>query len=319
MGKIISFSEEERGRLRESLENHMGMTDQQDQDAVIDMIEDTGKIRTFGFGSLIKKPHDSEVTNYNGTAHGWEARFGIAFHYYGGTKENPSLMLGAEKDEDGDIPGVVSEKSIFKEGEEPSVDTAIEYFKGWEMREHPPEHPIYNFPLVEIEAQNGVTVKAFMCATDTEGPLYIGDYDEVSIEERAAIIAQTMGNERRIDSAAWHQDPTTDKTLPLSPHHLTSKAYLDEFIDARYKKGFAIEDELKELVHTVNRFRNTMDPDKRAELEEREASLGERDHLDQGVFNVAEEKPASYKIADAAETLEQAQKTVLENTNLGPQ
>ncbi len=278
----FKFSNADRQQISDALIEYMGGTDESDINDIIDQIEKTGSVLTFGFGSLIKVPFsDRPATTYDATLHGWETRFNMKWKRYGGTKENPSLMMGAEKEEDGTLPGLVSEQKISKDGKL-SVDDIIECFKKWDARENPPENPIYNFPLVEVVANNGQKVKAFVCASNTESDLYMGG--KLTLQEQAIIIAEGIGKPYIEENG---------KRIGLQPHQLTAAAYLHEFIDARLSRGYKVEPELQNLLNAVNNHRELMkqtNPELLKELQVREEMLSIRNHLDPRVFEVTEEK-----------------------------
>jgi len=154
-------------------------------------------------------------------------------------------MFELEKNKDGFIKGVVSENSIFKEGEDPSVQGILDYINSWEERENPAGNSIYKFPFVPVTDKDGNTVMAVVCETDPEGRQFVGD--ALTLDEKAILIATEYGAQYNILSG---QD--------RHPHQRTIRSYLMETLDAHIKKGFEVESELFELMKRVNYYHKQM-------------------------------------------------------------
>jgi len=266
------FSDAEIQQIKDAIETYLGIEDQETLDKVTEEICTTGKIRTFGFGSLMKVPFsDSDVSKYTGEVSGQVARFNSAWSFYGGTEEFPSLMLGLEADEDGSTPGVVSELNLFEmaaeNGVEPSADDIVTYLREWNKRENPPNNEVYKFDFVKVvPSTGGDPVLAVACVADPLGGLFVGD--ALTLEQKAMIIATEFGEEReRMENGLFIPDRDV---LPRKP---TIYNYMVEFLDARLDRGMPVEQELVDLVQAANYYRSVMPTEYREFLEAKESQL----------------------------------------------
>lgn len=277
------FSPEEREKFRQTLVKKCTfLPGDPTPDEVIDYCERVGFIADAGIGSLLKGAHATgEVERVKGSIAGFVARFDNAYFWAGGTREFPSLMLGAKKTgkSEDQLPCIVTKKSLQKDGQL-SAQPAIDFITTFEKRENPPEHTdFYRRRFVRVQPEHGEPIIALVCENNPDNPLFVGD--KLTTEEKAILMANEWGamfrglkqnpNDRLMRDASGEisvkmQNPAMARTM---------HAYLLEIIDGRIQHEFPVEDELWELVHLANFYREQMPQGKRLFLQA----------LDSGIMN----------------------------------
>lgn len=185
---LIQLNDRDREKIETILKSKFGLRDGKMLARVIDDIQMTGSIKSFGFGSLIKVPIKTPgAVVHDATLEGYRGGYNCAFRFYGAMHDTPSLMFGLEEAPGKKISGVVSEIKIFKEGQEPSVQGILDYLTAYEKRENPKGNSIYRFPFLEVKLANGEKVLAVACETDPDGKQFIGN--KLSLDEKAILIA----------------------------------------------------------------------------------------------------------------------------------
>ncbi len=173
--------------LRDALSAFPGLDDEGVEE-IAQEIETTGVVRVFGYGSLPWKPHTELSDLVKADLTGYKRGFVCQDTYYRGSKENPGITLGLDtaEAEDGGEPPTTSGAVLVT-----PASRAVEDLGKLAKREVPPDMPIYTFKLLEVEQDNGETVKALTCVADTESDLYVGN--KLSMEEKAGVIARCSG------------------------------------------------------------------------------------------------------------------------------
>lgn len=266
--RIFKFKKHQKRQLHAALERYLHIRSKKQRASIITEIETTGVLRVFAFGSLIKNPHTSTALNrYEGTLKGYRAGFDCLDIFYRGTKEKPALTLGLKKDQKGKTQGLVLEQVMVTDDTLCPFNQIIRNIIDFGKRENPQAMPIYKFRLVDVFCEAaGQPVKAVACVAneravspDNQMKLYVGN--ALDIDAKARIIASASGG-LRIDEG---KNPLNHKAGKR-----TSYQYLVDFIDARLKRGFEIEDELYQLLFKANEYRQQMSKLKRSFMEEME-------------------------------------------------
>lgn len=277
---IFRFSAADRARIKSSLLAHCTfLPGDSNPDEIIDSTEENQGILDAGFGSLIKVPHTTEgVERFDGTIHGYVGRMNCAFFWYGGTKQYPSIMLGAEEHEDGILPCVITKKTLNDADGNPSVNKIIDFVESFNEKENPPGNPIYRLRFLRVHPKDGSKpVPAIACETDPNGPLFIGD--KLSLDEKAILMANEWGmqflgvTDQKTGELVRDESGKLIEKGERKPHQRTIYSYYVEMIDARLQKGFPVEQELWDLLHQANYYREQMPGHKREFLEAIESGI----------------------------------------------
>jgi hypothetical protein len=265
----FTFKKHQKRQLHAALQRYLSIHSKVVRTAIIREIETTGILRVFAFGSLIKTPHtEAAMHRYDGVLKGYSAGFECFDIFYRGTKDKPALTLGLKKDSEGKTQGVVLEQILIQDEKLCPFNQIIRSIIDFGKRENPQNMPIYKFRLVDVFCEAaGQPVKAVACVADQRAvspdnqmKLYVGD--ALDIDAKARMIASASGG-IRIDEET--RDPLNHRA-----GRRTSYQYLVDFIDARLKRGFEIEDELYQLLYKANEYRQQMSKMKRSFMEEME-------------------------------------------------
>ncbi len=267
--KLFRFSRHQRRQLHAALERYLGLTMVAQRAYIIREIEMTGMLRVFAFGSLIKNPHSSvPMRRMDGILPGYRAGFDCFDIFYRGTPDKPALTLGLKKDPHGKTQGVLLEQVVVDDHQLCPFSQVLRAIIDFGRRENPQKMPIYKFRLVDVFCEAaGQPVKAVACVADEQAVspdnkmrLYVGD--ALDIDAKARMIACASGDLR--------MDEDTGNPLNHHAGRRTSYQYLVDFIDARLRRGFEIEDDLYQLLFKVNEYRQQMSKLKRSFIEEME-------------------------------------------------
>ncbi len=266
--KILNFSALERRKLHETLARYLSIDDKRMRAAIIRDIEKTGYLNVFAFGSLINDPYMSDcMSARDAVLRGYKASFDCYDIFYRGSRYKPGLTLGLKEEGGAKTQGIILQQSMLQDDKACPFRQVIKNLIAFAKRENPEKMPIYNFKLLDIEAEDGIIIKAIgcvanekaICPEDGSG-LYAGNM--LSLEEKAKIIATAAADIRCCED--------TKSAVNHLKGKRTAYQYLVNFIDARLKRGFEIEEDLYELLHKVNECRYEMGALKRSFLQEME-------------------------------------------------
>lgn len=265
----FDFDESELKLAREALAKN-GITNPEKQNERIKQAQETGKISIFAYGSLLHTVHtNKDITSTKAFVEGMSAKFTQAFTYYGGESGRPTLMLAAEKDENGIMHGAVQTVKLK------SAQEFIEYYNELQAREDPVNNPIYQFnDTITVTTIDGQKIECITCLSNTNGPLHLehdhlNEDERLTLDEQALILAHAMGEGWRIDNEEFRKvDGKVEgfKKANLQAHHLTGAAYVYHYLASYRKWGFPKNEHLETLVERMNYYRDSMYPPGKGEL-----------------------------------------------------
>jgi cation transport protein ChaC len=249
----VIFSKDQRAQIRQALNSSLGVTDTSIQDKIISEIETSEKIRAFGYGSLITYAHTEDVTNSSpAVLNGWSRGMVCFDTFYRGTPENPGLTMGLDEGTESDKTfGAVLETQLDPSDMKKTTDRVIDYIEKFGARERPPNMPIYTFQLQQVDLIGGDKVNAITCVADCQSELYVGQM--LSLEEKAEIIAKSMGNPEGRDIGK-----------------VTDLDYLKGVIDSSIDQNIPVESNLHDLYLLSVMIRENLSPEIQERLEEYE-------------------------------------------------
>lgn len=240
--KPFELTEEERAMIDGALSRYLHM-DEADRSVLINDIELTGGFRQFGYGSLIGDPSSENDKEYGGVAPGWEKGAFCKDRHYRGTPENLGVTMGALPTEDGTggLPGVIQEINAGSDDGN-FANRVLKNIKDFALRETS-LNPIYEYKVIDVETKRHGTVKGLVCAADPENPLYLGrDGETLTIEEKAAIIATSMG-------------------VPGASPRNTGMAYWRDHVKCCELGGFEPDENIQKLVGLAEVYRAQLEHD----------------------------------------------------------
>lgn len=256
----VRFNTAQRKAISSALRHDLEIDDPEIRGEIVETIARTGAIRTFGYGSLIVRPHTRVDSVSKAQLNGWAKAFVCYDPFYSGTWSEPGLCLGLEQDDAAHTVGAVLENTFDKNGACPEkfTHTVVEHLEKLAVREKPVDEPLYCFRFLDVEFFDGDVHRAIACVADTTSRLYAGN--GLTLEERAEIIARSHG------------------VIPAREgrpeYRYSNMEYIRKCIHGNLEMGDAPCEKMVRLLRLANAIRRELDDDLRADLE----SIESRDY-----------------------------------------
>jgi cation transport regulator ChaC len=216
-------------RLNAAIDNMPGLRESLEESG-IDLTQDDIDVNIFGYGSLPSKPHytHENLTVTDALLPGMKRDFFCPCSR-SGTNTNPGLVYGLEAVEGETQAGGVLAYEDLTIAEKADL---LEIFMDREGMLVQGEK-IYRFEVFNVEMENGEMRSCITCVANPETPGYAGD---LTLEERAAIIAKAENTEFDTSSNAIPDNIATLSAAPdcemynVSSNDIrTSRSYFDRF------------------------------------------------------------------------------------------